>query len=373
MKATVYDRASYQVTRREYTDEGFLRVPGRVARTGIQEYLASELGLDGKPSDIIRVYRAPDQVFDAASLASYEGADVTINHPKGLVNSKNYKAVSVGVVRGSGRQDGDFVQADLIVKDADAIAAIESGKCELSAGYTAVYEKVAGTTEDGESYDYIQRDIRINHVALVDRARAGASARVFDQKPGDKPMTHKVVLDSGRSVEVQDEATAALVSDTIERLKAQAAEAQAKADKAQATADAAQEQVEELKAKTSDEAIQSAVAAVIKCSENARKIAGKSFSCDSISPLGIMRAALAVARPKVEWADKPDAYVEAAFDAQMEKAEDEEDEKETGDAAVSQQHAQLAQDAATVTKTEDAKPSAFEAYKQKLANAHKGV
>lgn len=369
MKATVFDRASYQVTRREYTGEGFLRVPGRVARTGIQEYLASELGLDGAPHDIIRVYRAPEQVFDAESLASYDGTDVTVNHPKGLVNSKNYKAVSVGVVRGTGRQDGDFVQADLIVKDADAIAAIEAGKVELSAGYTAVYEKVSGVTEDGESYDYVQRDIRINHVALVDRARAGSSARVFDQQLEVKKMTHKVVLDSGRSVEVQDEATAALVSDTIERLKAQAADAEAKAEKAQAVADAAAEQVEELKAKTSDEALQAAVSGVIKCREDARKVAGKSFSCDSLKPLEIMRAALAVARPKVEWADKSDAYVEASFDAQMEKAEDEDDEQE-----VSDQHAALAADAAAqVTKVQDAKPSALETYKLKLANAHKGV
>lgn len=43
MKCTVFDRAGYRITQREYTDEGFLKVPGRVARTGIQEYLAREL------------------------------------------------------------------------------------------------------------------------------------------------------------------------------------------------------------------------------------------------------------------------------------------------------------------------------------------
>ena len=46
----VQDRQTYKTTHREYTDEGFLRAPGRVAKTGIQKYLRRELGLDGNPN-----------------------------------------------------------------------------------------------------------------------------------------------------------------------------------------------------------------------------------------------------------------------------------------------------------------------------------
>ncbi|MGL5729314.1 MAG: DUF2213 domain-containing protein, partial [Plesiomonas sp.] len=63
MLIQINDRASYSITQREYTPEGFLRVPGHVARPGIQQYLASELGLDGDPNRIVNVYRPPEEVF----------------------------------------------------------------------------------------------------------------------------------------------------------------------------------------------------------------------------------------------------------------------------------------------------------------------
>ena len=159
MKCTVFDRAGYRITQREYTDEGFLKVPGRVARTGIQEYLARELGLDGDPMRVVRVYRPEDEVFNDASLGTYDASDVTNNHPHSLVTAATYKGVAVGVVRGPGRRDGDFVICDLIVKDQKTIDEIIGGKCELSAGYTAIYDETPGVTEDGQAYDYIQREI----------------------------------------------------------------------------------------------------------------------------------------------------------------------------------------------------------------------
>lgn len=376
MKCTVFDRQGYRITQREYTDEGFLRVPGRVARTGVQEYLARELGMDGDPMRVIRVYRPAEEVFSDASLSSYEAADVTNTHPPQLVTADTYKQHSVGVVRSKGRQEGEFVVVDMIVKDARAIKDIESGKCELSAGYTAIYDETPGVTADGESYDFIQRDIRINHVAIVERARAGAQARVFDHNPENIPMTVKVTLDSGRSVEVQDEATAALLSDAFERLNKQVTDAQAEAEKAKATADAANEQLEEARKASSDEAIKARVAEVASVSAVARKIAGDKFSCDSLDVIEIKRAAMAVARPKQEWAGKPVAYVEAAFDMAAEKMEDEDEEKskESMDqATLAKQLHQLAQDGAR-QKVEDKKTvSHYETHKLNLSQAHKGV
>lgn len=382
MQVTVFDRASYRITQREYTDEGFLRVPGRVARTGIQEYLARELALDGEPNRVIRVYRPESEVFAEDSLRTYDAADVTNNHPKELVSAKTFKDVSVGLVRGSGRRDGDFVVCDLIVKDQKTIKDIESGKCELSAGYTAIYEPLPGKTEDGQDYDYIQRDIRINHVAVVDRARAGANARVFDHNP-ETTMTHKVTLDSGRSVEVQDEATAVLLSENFERLNKKATDAEARADKAQAAADSASEQLEAAKKASSDEAIAARVTAISDTHVSARKVAGDEFTCDSLDVTEIKRAALAVARPKVAWGDKSAAYVEAAFDSEMEKEEVEEegkdkkskDKKSTGDAAavLLAQLAQLAKDGATVHTQDAPKPSAYDLHKQSLQNGHKAA
>ena len=181
-------------------------------------------------------------------------------------------------------------------------------------------------------------------------------------------MTHKVMLDSGRSVEVSDEATALLVSDTIERLTKQVADATAEAEKAKAVADATNEKLAELKTLSSDEAIASRVKAIADAQTAARSIAGESFTCDSVVPVDIMRAALAVARPKVAWGDKSADYVIAAFDmcASEEKSEDEDKEKVSKD-----QMAQLAQDAAA-TKIADS-ASLMAKRKAEISQSWKGA
>jgi hypothetical protein len=384
MKCTVFDRAGYRITQREYTDEGFLKVPGRVARTGIQEYLARELGLDGDPMRVVRVYRPEEEVFADASLSTYDASAVTNNHPHGLVTAANYKGLTVGVVRGSGRRDGDFVVCDLIVKDKATIDDITSGKCELSAGYTAVYDDTPGVTDDGQEYHYIQRDIRINHVAVVDRARAGANARFFDHNPGGNTMPVLITTDSGRSVDVADPANAQVVADSFDRLLKRATDAESKADKAQATADKAAEDLVEARKASSDVAIGERVKAISTTQALARKVAGDGFTCDSLDVIEIKRAALAVALPKRDWSDKSAGYVECAFDAESDKDDDddEEDDKDengnkrpkmpTGDAAVLlAQLAQLAKDGATTTSTTDAAPTPYQAHKQSLSGAHK--
>lgn len=384
MKCTVFDRAGYRITQREYTDEGFLKVPGRVARTGIQEYLARELGLDGDPMRIIRVYRPEEEVFADASLSTYDGATVTNDHPKELVTAKNYKAVSVGEVRGPGRRDGDFVICDLIIKDQKTIDDINAGKCELSAGYTAEYVHGPGTTADGQDYEYTQRNIIINHQAVVTKARAGGIARVFDHNPGGNTMPVLITTDSGRSVDVADPANAQVVADSFDRLLKRATDAETKADKAQAAADKAAEDLAEARKASSDEAINARVVLISNTQALARKVAGDGFTCDSLDAIEIKRAALAVALPKRDWSDKSAGYVEAAFDAESDKDEEEEEDDEKGEkgekkpkaptgdtAALFAQFVQLAKDGATTAATTDAKPTPYQAHKQSLSGAHK--
>jgi uncharacterized protein len=376
---TINDRASHKITHREYTDEGFLRVPGRVARTGIQEYLARELGLPGDPNRVVRVYRPPSEVFKSESLSSFDGAVITIYNPAGRVNSTNYKKVAVGVVRGVGVQDGDFVKCDLIFQDADAINAINAGKCELSSGYTAVYDDTPGITPEGEPYDYTQTDIKINHVAAVYNARAGSQARVFDHThSGGNTMPVLITTDSGRSVDVADPANAQVVADAFDRLTLRATTAEAAAEKAQATADGTAEKLTAALALGSDDAIKTRVAALGALNTTARKVAGDAFTCDSVDPTEVMRAALLVKRPSVDWAAKSPAYIESAFDQAVEDAPTDKTDVTTtvtGDTAtVLSQLLALAKDASGKSTADTATPTvdAYAEYKDKQANAWKG-
>ena len=156
------------------TREGYLicrNVP--IARTGPQEYLARELGLDGDPERAIAVNRLPEDVFETATLASFEGKPVTDGHPPENVGAENYAAYSRGHVQNV-RRDGDFIVADLYINDANLASDIRNGvKREVSCGYQCDYEP------DGNTYR--QTHIRGNHVAVVPRGRAGHDVAIQDQ------------------------------------------------------------------------------------------------------------------------------------------------------------------------------------------------
>lgn len=340
MRVFLVDRASYQVTSREYTDEGYLRVPGRVARTGVQQYRASDIQItDGDTNRIVNVYRPPDEVFRAESLATYQDCDAVNDHPRTMVDAESFKSVSVGHVSGPATRDGDYVLANLIIKDKSAIRDIESGKTELSAGYEAEYIRDPGVTEDGTEYEYIQRNIKINHVALVDRARAGPQAKLFDHHHQEHSTMPAITLD-GRTVEVADASTATLITDIfdrkdkeIQRLTSDMEKTEKERDKAQAEKDAKEEEFEKLKKKSSDSAIQDRLTEVVAVVADAKIVAGAEFTADGVDVMKIRRAAIAVCRDSVDWPSKSDAYVTAAFDiaceSKKEEMEDEEEEKKS--------------------------------------------
>ncbi|MFC3208131.1 DUF2213 domain-containing protein [Aquamicrobium soli] len=170
------DAVTVAGTRR--TGDGYLVATAKCVRAGIQLYTGDELG---KPEmKLVRVYRPADEVFAKDSLQSFSHAPITINHPTEQVTADNWKALSVGEVSTAAKQVDDWIELPLIFKDAAAISLIEGGKRELSAGYVADFDFTAGVTPSGEPYDAVQRSIRINHLALVDKARAGSQARVGD-------------------------------------------------------------------------------------------------------------------------------------------------------------------------------------------------
>ncbi len=175
---------------RSYTPEGFLIATAKLARSGIQPYRASEFSdTSGDPMRILSIYRPPEEVFAPESLASFENAPLTNDHPSSsFVTADNWRHLALGSVRNIRQQDG-YVIGDLIVQDKSTIALIESGKVGLSAGYQSQKEMTPGVTPDGQSYDGIQRNIRVNHIALVRSPRCGPTCRIEDSNPNGEMMT----------------------------------------------------------------------------------------------------------------------------------------------------------------------------------------
>lgn len=221
----------FQLTSRTVTAEGFLVAPGTLARTGVQEYRAYELGLKNlAPMKAIRLYRPPEEVFNPESLRSFENKPITIDHPPEDVTAENWKKYSVGDARKIGR-DGEFMTGILTIKEKDAIDMINEGKSQLSNGYSFTLDMTPGVAPDGSAYDGVQRNIRGNHVAIVGAARCGSACRIADSQPvqsGDKPMTTVKKVVDGIPLEVSETAAAAIDKLLGERDTARAAEKVAK-------------------------------------------------------------------------------------------------------------------------------------------------
>ncbi|MGH7058317.1 MAG: DUF2213 domain-containing protein, partial [Acetobacteraceae bacterium] len=78
-----------------------------------------------------------------------------------------------------------YLRNSLIVWTREAIDGIESGKRrQLSASYRYDADMTSGTYE-GQPYDGVMRNIRFNHVALVEEGRAGPDVLVDDSLPPD--------------------------------------------------------------------------------------------------------------------------------------------------------------------------------------------
>lgn len=177
MKAYYGSRFSPNMTS---TPEGFLvahNVP--IARAGWYDYEPQEIGAPGNGP--VKVYRDPSQVFSPAAMASFEGKPVTDNHPPNGVSPTDarlyVKGATQNVRQGSG-DDADLLLADLVIFDASLIREIQNGKREVSAGYECDYEPNSNGT-------YSQHDIVGNHVAVVDKGRAGDRVKINDRRTSD--------------------------------------------------------------------------------------------------------------------------------------------------------------------------------------------
>jgi phage protein U len=158
------------------TPAGFLEVDCYTARVGVYQYTEPD-------GTVVGELLPPEEVFRADSMAGYLSAPVTREHPAGLVTPENARQHTRGVVMKPAWQDGDKTAVTLVIHDAELAGEIQSGqRDEVSPGYLVDVEESPGTWvgKDGRAVPYqrIQRNRRINHVAVVKYARGGPEIRV---------------------------------------------------------------------------------------------------------------------------------------------------------------------------------------------------
>ena len=309
------------------TSDGYLVGNVACAKIGVQTYHGSEIG---KGDGLVNVYRDESEVFALDSLASFVGKPVTANHPPVEVKASNWKQFAVGSIGEGVLRDGEHIKVPVTLMDADTIKAVQNGKREISMGYTAELEWVDGVTADGTAYQAKQKNIRINHLAIVDKGRAGSTCRIGDalwgdtspnNNTGEKPVATRTVMVDGLPIETTDNGATAiekLQSDLVAQ-KQLTRDAQVAADKVIADKDAElakkDAEIDALKAKQlTDAEIDAKVAARSELIATAKAIHDADYTGKSDSEI----KAAALTAKGVDIKDKSAEYIAARFDIEAE-------------------------------------------------------
>lgn len=315
------------------SESGYLEAFARTARTGTQQYLGSEVG---RPDlSVVTVYRDQAEVFSKRSLQTFSKIPVTNDHPGQPVTADNWKNVAVGTTGDDVLRDGEYLKIGLKITDASAVKAVSDGKRELSVGYTCVLVWEDGIAPDGTPYQAKQTEITADHVAIVQRGRAGTKARIGDawgvapitdhNPQKEKNMTLKTVTVDGIPVEVTDQG--AIVIATLQQRLADAGKTLTDTQAGHATVLATKDaelakkdaEIDDLKAKQlSDADIDKRVKDRADLITKAKSIADADYTGKSDAEI---RKAVVVAKlGDAAVTGKADAYVDARFEILAEDA-----------------------------------------------------
>lgn len=322
--------APAQMAKPELQPNGWLRCEAVITKAGIFKYRNP----DGTER---RELRLPDEVFGADSMKSFHLVPVTDDHPEcGWLDAQTASSYSKGAADMPVR-DGDKMRAKLLITDAALVAKIMNReKAQVSNGYFADLEMRSGVYE-GESFDAIQRNIRGNHVAIVDEARAGPDARIkLDSADGvmvqsllpaqtvpGEIMEEKTLKIDGVDVKLPAQAAQlverqlAKQDEEIEKLTAENGKLAGRAD---GLAAENKKLGDALKAARDPKALSAAINARVDLISKARPVLGEEAKLDGLSDRDVKAAVVAKLCPGAKLDGKSEDYVAARFDAAMESA-----------------------------------------------------
>ena len=183
-------------TKRRIDDNGFLHVESsHITKEQVAPYYGWEIpdhdrfGLD--PKKIYYGYRSGDELKKAVD--TFNGLPLLLHHhPESAEDpQKEYRVGSVGT---SAVWNAPYIDNALSITDKIGIKAVQDGTCrQISSAYQYDPDFTKGEF-DGQPYDFIMRNIRGNHVALVEEGRAGPDVVVADAQINPKPKGKTSVM-----------------------------------------------------------------------------------------------------------------------------------------------------------------------------------
>ena len=147
-----------------------------ILKAGIFPYLGSEIG-QGEPLRVYKVLRSEEELSKPEAIKSFELVPLINEHfVLGELGTDTDDKSIDGIVGESIYFEAPYLKSNIKVFGKHIKKLIEVGKIELSAGYSCKYIPV----ENNPDYDFIQTDIRANHLALVEAGRNGSDVAVQD-------------------------------------------------------------------------------------------------------------------------------------------------------------------------------------------------
>ena len=306
------------------TDEGFLIIPTRFSRVGIQNY--------GDTKEL----RLPEDVFNEDSMKSFVGKAVTFTHPEEGVDVSNWKQHEVGTILSFNKEDDTYTHGEIIIKDKGVIEYIKKRRAkkldvQMSCGYKAEVEDRNGEY-NGEKYDGIQRNIKGNHVAIVAQGRAGQEVSMKldeNNKREVKKMKFKLDAISGTKIgsvemntdSIEDVSNAVIERDKLYRdelVKRDDVEKQLKKEKdeTQAKLDTEIAEKKKLEIQLADE---SRLDAIIEEKTKIKECADYlKIKIDGLDKMDVKKEIIKKVFEGADLTDKSDDYVNARFDSAVE-------------------------------------------------------
>lgn len=341
---TRYDTAPI----REMTTDaqtGFIHVTDvPIARVGVFPYMKADGSVEMEA-------KLPTELLSDSTVQSANNRPITNDHPNGLVTKDNATQLAKGFTADNAHVENGTLRVDMTIMDGKLIDAINNGKQELSIGFQTDVAPAQGEYQ-GVKYDSVQKNIQINHVAVVKRGRAGHSVRLIgdsaemvedvpDSKKGQQMEYTKMRLDSvDESVTVADkdvDAVTKLDADNsakakkIADLKSQIADLQKQldqlqgtadtnkknADEAQAKADSLDKELTETKKKYEGDAFDKAVQDRMNLIEKVKPFVGDSFDFTGKTPRDMKVEAIKANKTvddSIDLDSKSDDYINGVFD-----------------------------------------------------------
>ena len=331
-----YDRA--ELGKYTETPEGYLHGEFPITRPGVFPYMRNG-------GSVSQVAKLPDEVFSKETIESANNKPLTNDHPNVGVDVRNFKTLSVGMTDSDAHVEDNKLVVGATITDPDMIAQVKSGKRELSIGFNADVPTEYGEY-GGAQYDAAQRNIKINHIAIVDRGRAGHGISIHDSaafvmdddsniQGGTKMATMIIdnqsfeadqrVIDAANDTKKQLVAAEALVAKLKKQLAGSedtAASSKKEADSLKGERDALKTQLKDAQDKQLDQdALDKRIDARLALQTSAARFVGDSFDFKGKTDREVKVAAIKTTNDSFDEKDKSDDYINAFYDSAVSLAD----------------------------------------------------